>query len=151
MLNTWQFSSLDSDHKREGKLLAYWEVAFDPISDDYTPDDISADDLLAKWAAKAKANYQNQLVPISWHVRGAATETMPFQFGLYESPNFLTHYSWPVNVQSGDPLNWVMLPVMDKHWNSQKADKGGFIQEATGWKPAILQPFVHLPTLLATR
>ncbi len=29
------------------------------------------------------------------------------------------------------------------------ADKGGFIQEATGWKPSPLQPFVNVETLAA--
>jgi hypothetical protein len=28
------------------------------------------------------------------------------------------------------------------------AMEGGFIQEATGWKPSALQPHVYLPTLL---
>jgi len=33
------------------------------------------------------------------------------------------------------------------HWNARRGDKGGFIQEATGWKPSILQPFVSVETL----
>jgi hypothetical protein len=44
-------------------------------------------------------------------------------------------------------MNWFMLPVVDKLWNSERFDKGGFIQEATGWKPSILQPCIYLPTL----
>jgi len=43
-----------------------------------------------------------------------------------------------------------MLPVQDKLWRPGQAGKGGFIQEATGWKPAILQPFVYLQSLLET-
>lgn len=37
-------------------------------------------------------------------------------------------------------MNWARLPVMDRGWNKTAADKGGFIQEATGWKPSALQP-----------
>jgi len=39
------------------------------------------------------------------------------------------------------------LPIADMSWNDERADKGGFIQEATGWKPAILQPYLYLPAL----
>ena len=49
---------------------------------------------------------------------------------------------------NGERLNWLLLPVEDKLWNAKQANKGGFIQEATGWKPSILQPFVYLPALL---
>jgi hypothetical protein len=38
--------------------------------------------------------------------------------------------------------------VKDLAWNQTTANKGGFIQEATGWKPSALQPHVYLPTLL---
>jgi hypothetical protein len=62
--------------------------------------------------------------------------------------DFLTFYSWPEDTKTRALLNWLTLPVVDKRWNNQRGDKGGFIQEATGWKPSILQPFVYLPTLL---
>ena len=59
---------------------------------------------------------------------------------------------WPVDAETGDELDWLALPVVDKLWNSKRGDKGGFIQEATGWKPSILQPHVFLPALIdATR
>jgi len=47
-----------------------------------------------------------------------------------------------------EPLDWLTLPVVDKLWNARRADKGGFIQVATQWKPAILEPYVYLPTLV---
>jgi hypothetical protein len=70
-------------------------------------------------------------------------ERMPFQHNdTPELPvaDFLTRFTWPVNTATSEPLNWLKLPVIDKHWNAERTDKGGFIQEATGWKPAILQP-----------
>jgi len=70
-------------------------------------------------------------------------------------------YSWPrtssrsargpVNAKTGEPLNWFALPVVDKRWNTRRADKGGFIQEHTGWKPSVLQPYVYLPSLMEAR
>jgi hypothetical protein len=103
--------------------------------------------------------YSNGLVPIYWFVEGPGRgklERMPFQYNHLKAADaapedFLTFYTWPVNASTGEPLNWVTLQVLDKLWNRTRADKGGFIQEATGWKPAILQPFVHLQTLVATR
>ena len=53
------------------------------------------------------------------------------------------------NSVTGEELNWLTLPVVDKLWNRKRADKGGFIQEATGWKPAIFQPYVYLPSLMS--
>ena len=82
---------------------------------------------------------------------------MPFQFERFptsETPEdsktveeFLVHFTWPVNSVSGERLSWLDLPLVDKLWNSQRGDKGGFIQQATGWKPSILQPYVYLPAL----
>lgn len=36
--------------------------------------------------------------------------------------------------KTDNPLNWLGLPVVDKLWRSRRANEGGFIQEATGWK-----------------
>ncbi|WP_328491313.1 hypothetical protein OHS59_44295 [Streptomyces sp. NBC_00414] len=33
-------------------------------------------------------------------------------------------------------LLWLRSTVLDRGWNNSTADKGGFIQEATGWKPS---------------
>ena len=79
---------------------------------------------------------------------------MPFQFDHKAGAlpdNFLTYYTWPISSLTGEPLNWLTLPVVDKLWNDGRADKGGFIQEATRWKPAVLQPFLYLPGLLESR
>ncbi|WP_229919816.1 hypothetical protein [Streptomyces minutiscleroticus] len=60
--------------------------------------------------------------------------------GQYKEENFLTHYRPSIDAATGEPINWLRLPVLDRGWNAATADKGGFIQEATGWKPAPLQP-----------
>lgn len=76
---------------------------------------------------------------------------MPFQFrhsARRSDKDFLTFFTWPVDPNTGNSLNWLTLSVVDKLWNSKRADKGGFIQGATGWKPAIFQPYVYLPSLM---
>lgn len=139
---------------RVGELFAYWEVESDPISDDYTTDEISAQELLDMWVAKVAPHHPDGLIPITWHVEGpdvAVGEVMPFQYEHFEGSldeDFLTFFTWPVNAATGARLNWFELPVVDKLWRPGSAEKGGFIQEATGWKPSILQPFLYLPSLL---
>ena len=148
----WKFSNRHGE-ERKSPLEAYWEVHLDPISDDYTPEEADAFELLEKWSKKANQDHPNGLIPISWSVQGKATfEAMPFQFEHFPGQlreTFLTFFTWPVNCVTGEQLNWLTLPVVDKMWNSKRANKGGFIQQATGWKPAILQPYVYLPALLS--
>lgn len=137
-----------------GELVAYWEVALDPVSDDYTPAEISADDLLRRWLDQVRPKYENGLVPIYWFVESpdhGVFEHMPFQFPHVIGEDFLARYSWPVAPGTGERLNWLTLPVVDKLWNRQRANKGGFIQESTGWKPSVLQPYVYLDILTRAR
>jgi hypothetical protein len=147
----WKVRTRRGGYTWQGPLVAISEVSGDPISDDYTPDEIDAQELLRHWAARAQEHFPDGLVPISWFVACSSQgkfEAMPFQF-LWEYPkeDFLTFYDWPVHPDTGERLNWLSLPVQDKRWNRRRANKGGFIQEATGWKPSILQPLVFLPPL----
>lgn len=152
----WEFRSLQGGPVRRAELVAFWEVQLDPISDDYTPNEISADDLFGRWVAKVEPETANGLVPIYWSVGspergGGIFEQMPFQFPHFMAEDFLTRLSWPVDSRTGERLNWLTLHVVDKRWNKSRADKGGFIQEATGWKPSILQPYVYLGSLTRSR
>ncbi|WP_257139642.1 hypothetical protein [Streptomyces sp. or20] len=58
--------------------------------------------------------------------------------GFHE--DFLTHFTLPVHSVTGEPLNWLRLPVLDREWNPTTSNRGGFVQQATGWKPFPLQP-----------
>jgi len=151
----WQVQSRSSNYQWEGELRAEWEVDGDPISDDYTPDEITAEELFDLWVDKVKGKYANDLIPILWLVscrEQGKFEFMPFQHQDYElKENFLTHFSWPINKNTREKLNWLSLPVEDKLWNDKRCNKGGFIQQATGWKPGILQPYVYLGSLLQLR
>ena len=149
----WEFRNIRRDYPaKRARLTAVWELYVDPMSDDYTPDDIDAQELFLLWAKRVKADYPDGLIPIYWSVHAPQDgiyETMPFQHQFPDIENFLTFFTWPTNPVTRDRLNWLTLPVVDKLWNSRRADKGGFIQEATGWKPSILQPHAYLPALVS--
>lgn len=138
-------------------LVAYWEVSCDPISDDYTPQEIDAADLFHLWVKTYRKDWHNDLIPIGWYVRGKTIfEFFPHQYdhtpaltAQYGREDFLSFFSHPVDPKTKEPINWLKLPVVDKAWKPGRSDKGGFIQEATGWKPSILQPFIHLDALMS--
>ena len=152
---TWKFESLRTSVEREASLVASWEVAQDHISGDFDPLESTPNELFTIWAESVHREYQNDLIQIYWSVRSPEVgifETMPFQFKWFATrEDFLTFYTWPLEKTTGDQLNWLTLPVENKLWNSDRADKGGFIQQATGWKPAVLQPYVYLPSLLSSQ
>ncbi len=155
--NRWRVGFRRNEGAWEGRLVAIWEAHLDPISDNFAPDEISAEELLEMWAKRASSEHSDGLIPIHWFIASepaAKFEAMPFGYdhfrGKYKRETFLDFYDWPEHAVTGEPLNWLTLPVADKLWNKRRADKGGFIQEATGWKPSILQPYVYLPALLNT-
>ena len=150
----WHTRSLQYGAEKELPLVGHWEVSLAPMSDNYTPTEITAEQLFDRWVGDVTKEYPNGLVPILWYVNSLngnfKIEFMPFQFNDQEE-NFLTFYEWPTDPATGEPLNWLTLPVVDLHWNAKHSDKGGFIQEATGWKPSVLQPFVYLKALTDSR
>ena len=145
-------------HTFSDELVLHWEPNGSPISDDYLPEEASALELWKRWmdeyADAAHRDwptlYRPGEVPILWSV------TTPSVVGVFEPAphtvdrrgasnpyrlreNFLTHYTDPVHAETGEPLNWARLPVLDRGWSVEHVDKGGFVQEASGWKPSPLQ------------
>ena len=49
---TWKVSSRHTDHQWTGEIVAYWEASLNPVSHDYTPDEISAGDLFDRWVGR---------------------------------------------------------------------------------------------------
>jgi len=151
---SYTFRSVDGGHVVKGELLAYWEVESDAISDSYSPDEISSVELFQKWMESIVGQYPTGLIPIHWFVSCEELglfSYMPLQFNHFGDQSiegFLNAYSWPVQGGNETRLNWRDLPVIDKLWISNQSTKGGFIQQATGWKPSILQPYVYLPSLV---
>ena len=144
-----EFSSRRSGHERRSHLSARYEVDSSSMSDDYLPTEISARRLLEMWAEDARRSYPGGIVSISWYVDGSGGvfESLP-GVRLWSDKDFRTYYTHPMRCDTGEQLQWIHLPVADLGWNAQQSDKGGFIQEATGWKPSIFQPFVQVDHLL---
>jgi hypothetical protein len=160
----WTFSNKQAGDIWAGaELKLYWEIPGDPITDNYQVEEITADELWGMWvdAYGGKVYYESLgagWVPVIWFVdvtgpgdRGTF-EGAPFAFRYYDaqdredSEDFLTFFTWPTD-EGGQPVRWPSLPVVDKLWRIGEWTKGGFFQEATGWKPAAYQPFVYLPAL----
>jgi hypothetical protein len=134
-MTNWTITAKASGVEFSTELRLGWEVLGDPVSDDYTPDEISAAELWSIW----RRQYKGERLEIWWFVRGdGIAEFAPFSGQGIGGENFLSFYSWPVDAD-GTRLRWNDLPVEDKLWNNERADKGGFIQEYSGWKPSPFQ------------
>lgn len=139
--NVWTFHARRGGFTRTTDLHLYWEVDGTAMSDDWTPGELAANELLSMWARRyAKA----RLIPIYWSVL-PVHETAPFQDRVWGmGRDFLTYFSWPRHANTGEALNWNALPVLDGAWTDGDYTKGGFFQQATGYKPAPLQPYVDI-------
>jgi hypothetical protein len=135
-MTTWHFKSKSSGVDYAIELALRWEVSGDPITDDYSPDEIDASEIWAMW----RQQYPEDSAEVHWLVVGEhiGAEFVPFVDRAFSDENFLTFYTWPVD-EDGNRLRWLDLPVLDKLWREGDAEKGGFIQEFTGWKPSPFQ------------
>ncbi|MFF2411771.1 hypothetical protein [Streptomyces sp. NPDC058092] len=156
----WTFRAKGTSHEKTAELALLPEANGSSITDEYTAADITAQELWTMWVDKY-ADYQHEQAPSEYQpgeIRIYWTVTTPqvtdvFELaphsldsrarrsGAYVPPEtFETLYTHPTHADTGEPLNWLRLPVLDRGWNSSTSDKGGFIQEVTGWKPSPLQP-----------
>jgi hypothetical protein len=149
----WRWTVLETGNQTVESLELAWELPNDWITDDYTVDDATPAELWDMWVGSIRQKnlsdsaLGDDYLAIRWHVRGDSSfERAPFQRWLPEEnpKDFLTYYSWPENAASNEELNFLRLPVRDKLWRPGRGDKGGFIQELTGWKPSPLQSHVRL-------
>ena len=149
----WRYRSRRNDFAKVGPLALVWELEGDPISDDYLPEETSAHELWGLWIRRVLegGHYHPEFgapwVQIYWGVEGeeeGTFESAPHQRPPFDGDNFLTHYTHPVEAETGERANWLRLPVLDKLWRPGRGDKGGFTQEASGFKPHALQPAVDL-------
>lgn len=174
-LPEWTFASRESGYERTEPLWLVWELDGDPLSDDYCTDEIDAEDLWRRWLTDyprdeaAEAVYGPGAVAIHWFVSGSSSfEAAPYQdprpraaaarlrgWGADWRPqHFLDFHTTPLSANTGEPIKWMQLHVTDKVWREfdlpahlPYTHKGGFIQEATGWKPSPLQPYVNVRQL----
>jgi predicted GIY-YIG superfamily endonuclease len=153
------FRDMAGNLRREPLMLSY-ELNGDPITDDYLPDEISAEALLHIWRRRYVENrwldpsyvyddgmrpqHPDSPMPLMWTVLGPAIMEFasPWEMPFPNSPHFLLYYSQPHDAKTGLPIELHELPVINKRWDNVRGDKGGFIQAATGWKPSPMQDWV---------
>lgn len=129
------------------EVWLHYELAGDPISDDYTPDEISATALFDMWADRyRRAGRDPHNVPIYWFVGGLWEAAMPDLDGRW-----FGDYFFPLRDENGMEIPLAALPLTEKHWIKTAANTGGFIHQATGWKPSPMQSTVDLDMLTALR
>lgn len=148
----WTWKNKRSGHARTERIELLWELNGSTISDDYWAHEITAYDLWREWRGwlDDRGGYDDTMgkpwVHIYWYVE-PASEMAPFEHNPLLGEDFLTFFTWPLNAETGERLNWNRVPVADVRWTPDQSDKGGFVQEATGWKPSPLQPHVNVDTL----
>lgn len=150
--NHWTVVSRLGYARRGIPLEWYWEVHLDWLSDDYAPAEISPYDLFKLWDREIENRnaISNGLVKVDWYVAGPSFLEAAPAFGRYgreSTSRYDVFFHPPVATSDGSSIDWSRLPVVDKLWNEDRCDKGGFLQEVTGWKPSVLQPYVAIDLL----
>lgn len=83
-------------------------------------------------------------VPILWMVKGPSfIEFAPCETYLSWKQDFLTHFTWPVDATTGEPLDWFALPVIN--------DRFPKFAKALAWTPSPFQQTCPLASILASR
>lgn len=145
-MQNWTYTSPYGVTRTTSLTLA-WYLDGVSMSDQYDAVDRTAHELFDEWIRKY--GQTDALLPIFWQVAEAG-EPAPFQdHSLMRDHTFLDEWSDPVDADTGEPINWLTLPVADGVWRETETTKGGFLQEATGWKPSALQPSVSSAALRA--
>ena len=137
-------------HRLTGQFLARYEVSHADTLLDFEPE-LDAGDAFDRWAKKVLENNSSGLVKLDWLVEMPEQDFKPEFFpGQYEQEgsDFLTYFSNPINEQTGQLLDWGTVPVKKLRWNKKQKDAGGFIEEATGWKPSLLQSHIDVYFLM---
>lgn len=89
-------------------------------------------------------------VHISWYVSSGPLEcpvvfeSAPFESRPYgDHADFLSHYTWPRDSETGRYLDWYQLPVANNRFPK--------FAEALGWTPSALQSTFPLGSILRSR
>lgn len=155
---TWTIRDLEWGMVLQNRRLSLdWELRdAGHFSENWVPSEVDAAGLLRLWAAHAGRD--GDLLTISWWVvmerrfgRQREIDRWPVATpaAVLGRSSFSDIFSTPLSERTGDVVEWDRIAVVDKSWVRGRTDPGGFVQEATGWKPAPLQRSVRLGALLA--
>lgn len=154
----FSYEHLRSGFQKQGQLWLYPELNCSSCVDDCWSED--GYEQLEHYVDYIEAHQPEWLrvdaVPIYWFVdgrgdngRGNCFEAAPFCSNTLRLDrqgnhiNFLSYFSWPVSVRTGEPLDWFRLPI--------KMDRFPAFAEALGWQPSPLQPTAPLTSILRSR
>ena len=149
----WRTESLDCTvvtkrgNVSQTELVLWWELDYEMITDDYLPGEADCFELFEEWDSILRRKKLPDERPIWWFVVGPGV--CEFAQGDPSAPNtghFNEHY-YLGDAAGNYRMDIDVLPVASKNWRSGNADKGGFIQQATGWQPTPLLPTVSLSML----
>jgi hypothetical protein len=144
-LEKWRLQSQESNHFKVTALWLYPELDCSASIDDVLP--ASGEEQLAYYVDYIRRRYPHwwnaDAVPIYWSVMGDGDG-----FGSEEAPfhdadsigNVLTYYYPPINVRTGNLINWYRLPVINNRFPEFAA--------ALGWLPAPGQLFAPLRSIV---
>lgn len=125
----WTFRSRQTGRLFEQHLSLTWEIDGTSICDDFDADA----DLLDIWDAWIRSKAAKPKTGIYWSVPDGIHEQAP----LYHATgtgrrfdDFLTFYTWPQSLRTGEPLRWTALKIDGYH---------EWFQRLTGWSPSPLQ------------
>lgn len=133
-----------SGNRRTEPLCLDYEVNCSSMSDDWIVDEIDAFDLFDMWFDRYYDKFSGQ-APIYWFVAGPSVfESAIPQFG----PAWDSYYYPPIEASTGRRVPLCALPVRREHWCEKASDKGGFIEEATRWRPTPFTTSVSMDMLM---
>jgi hypothetical protein len=134
-LEKWRLQSRRSDHCKVTELYLYPELDCSSCVDDVHP--ASGEEQLRYYCDYIQRRYRQwwdaDAVPIYWSVMGDGDgfgcEQAPFHRGEeFGDRDVLTYYYPPVNLRTGEQVNWYRLPVINKRFPEFAA--------ALGWLPS---------------
>jgi hypothetical protein len=135
----WCFSDRWGHAWRSDLWLVY-EVSGDPISSNYTPDERCSWELFMDWLD----DYSGDL-PIYWFIEGntGVFESAPDAPNRHpDDEDFLDHFTVPFSKRTHTAMQFQLLRVADRSWENG-GNKGGFINDVTGWKPHPYQATIN--------
>jgi hypothetical protein len=150
-LEKWRLQSRESNHFKITALWLYPELDCSSCVDNVYQ--ASGEEQLAYYCEYLRTAYggryrhwwNDDAVPIYWSVMGDddgfGCEQAPFHIDDNPRRDVLTYYYPPINVRTGNLINWYQLPVINNRFPEFAA--------ALGWLPAPGQLFAPLRSIVS--
>ncbi|MBY5948780.1 hypothetical protein [Photobacterium rosenbergii] len=148
----YRFNNLrNKDYVITGQMVAKYEVNFTDWACSYAGE-LDVNELFDWWVEEARQHYPSGYIDIQWFVslydQPFKPEFFPEEDSLPWENDFLDYFSHPVEIETGESVNWASLPVIHPRWDDECKQAGGFIEQVTGWKPTLLQSRVSIDSLV---